>query len=315
MTLRHHIGCILIVVLAVVSAKAQDMTEMSAKVIELIQNEDHGKAVKLLDRMIALRPDSVDLYTMKASSLCRSGKAEESFKIYDRAFALDAKNARAFLDRGNCFMDIGHLDKAVQDFTEGIGHTDNDTLLLILYMNRAAARRGYRDFKGELEDNIKALEYDSSNVGVHNNIGLTYSEKKDYVKAEYHLRKVLELDSLFPGGLMNLGFLYSEMERFEDALRILDLACSKFSDEPYVFNNRGFVKHELGDSKGGIRDIEHSLKLFANNSYAYRNLALIYSDLGDSEKSCTMANEAIKRGFTATYGEEMKKFYIKNCTK
>jgi len=315
MFLRPLLVGFLFFLLAPVHAQGQEMKELSAKLMALMDKQDLGKAIKVLDRMIALRPDSANLYTKKATCLCRSGKAQESFPFYNRALELDPQNVLALVDRGTCFLENGHPEKAEQDYTEGMALTTNDTLLALCYMNRAAARRSYRDFKGDLEDNLKALEYEPDNIGVHNNIGMTYAEKKEYDKAEFHLRKVLALDSTFPGGLMNLGFLYSELERFKEALDIFDVACSKFPNEPYVFNNRGFVKHQLGDSKGGIKDIEQSLKMLPTNSYAYRNLAIIYSDLGEREKSCTMANTAINQGFTTLYGEEMRKFYLKNCTK
>lgn len=293
----------------------QSPERIQEKIVELQTNGDFEKAGKLYSKLIELFPDSSDLYVQKAQSLCMAGKTSEAFEVYDQAFKMDPKNPLLFLSRGCCFLDHEYYDKGVQDFTDGIALTDVDSILASFYINRASGRIAYMDVAGALEDNLKVLEYDSNNIAMHNNIGMTYGKMKEFDKAELHLKKVLELDSSFPGGFMNLGFLYSEMGNFEKALEALDLAIKKFPDQPFPYNNRGLVKHRLGNSDGAISDIQKSLKMYPDNSYAFRNLAIIYNDLGKTEKSCENCKRAIDMGFTTNYGNEMRTFYTDHCTK
>ncbi len=295
-------------------SKGQTLEDLSVNVSKMIEKGNYKKAIKLYDQMIAIRPDSTWLYVIQATQMCMSGQLEESFKVFDKAYELDPKDPTLYLNRGQCFHTYRYYDKAVQDFNEGIKWADTDTVLVALYCNRGASKMAYMDVKGSLDDNLLALKIDSNNLGLLNNIGMTYGDMKKYEKAEYYLRRVLELDSTFDGGLMNLGFLYSEMKKFEDALEILNTAIRKFPDRAFTYNNRGLVKHRLADSKGAIKDIEQSIKMYSSNSYAFRNLAIVYNDLGQTTKACENCKAAIDLGFTTNYGSEMEKFYKTNCT-
>ncbi|MFM1875282.1 MAG: hypothetical protein RL266_1019 [Bacteroidota bacterium] len=293
----------------------QSLQELQEKAEEQLKTGNYAKAAKFYDKMIKLRPDSAALYGLKGNCLCWGGNRDESFEAYAQGLALEPENPRLFLQRGTCFHEYQLLDNAVQDFTDGLKYATTDTLKRALYFNRAASKASYMDVRGALEDNLSALKYDSLDAGIHNNIGITYGDLKQFDKAEYHLKKVLELDSTFEGGLMNLGFMYSEMEAYEKALPVLDMAVKAFPDQPFPYNNRGWVKHKLGNSKDGIKDIEASLKLFNGNSYAYRNLALIHHSLGNNELACENAMKALQLNYSTNYGDEMELFYKNHCTK
>lgn len=298
---------------ASISTNAQSLDELHLKAVAQLKDGNYAKAAKVYDKMIKMRPDSAELYGLKGNCLCWSRDRDASFETYNQGFAINPNNPILFLQRGTCFHDYQMLDNAVQDFTDGLKFADSDTLKRALLFNRAASKSSYMDIRGALADNLQALSFDSTDAGIHNNIGITYGELKEFDKAEYHLKKVLEIDSSFEGGLMNLGFMYSEMEAYDNALKILDLAVKKFPDQPFTYNNRGWVKHKLGNSKEAIKDVQASLKLFEGNSYAYRNLALIYQAMNDNKKACENAMRALQLNYTTNYGDEMELFYKNQC--
>ena len=297
------------------SSNAQDLAPLSEKAYVYWEEAQFGKAAKTFDKMIKVKPDSAYLFTLKGFCLCMDGEEEIGFESFNRAYEMDPLDFRLFEKRARCFQRLGLRDKAVQDLTEGLVVARADSIKKVFYLNRGAIKDSYRDKRGAHADNLKALALDSADIGIHNNIGMSYAELKRYDKAEYHLKQVLARDSTLEGGLLNLGFLYLTMERNEDALDVLTLAINKFPEEGIPYNNRGLVKHKLGDSVGGIKDIERSLELYEDNSYAYRNLALIYKDIGKPTLACKNCAKAIEMGYTSRYGSDMKKLYQEICTK
>lgn len=293
--------------------RAQEASKLWDKAEALKGDGEYAKALKFYEKLADSHADSAIYHASAGVCLCELNEVEEAFKAFNHAFGIDQQNPRLYIYRAECFRRFGELDKAVHDYTEGLNYADSDTLKQIMYVNRGSLKGSYRDIEGSLADYLIALDLDSSDLAVRNNIGLTYGELGMNDEAIYHLQKVIQLDSSFEGGLMNLGFLYSEMEEYELALETLNKAIDKFPDMAVAYNNRGMVKHHLGHTNEGINDIKHSLKLYEANSYAYRNLAIIYGDTQKMDKACENCLKAIKLGFSTTYGSEMKKFYADKC--
>ena len=81
----------------------------------------------------------------------------------------------------------------------------------------------------------------------------------------------------------------------------------------YAFNNRGWSKYKLGDVKKGVSDIERARKKKVFNPYVYRNLGVIALETGDTAKACIMLRQALDRGFTALYGDEVQELMGTSC--
>jgi tetratricopeptide (TPR) repeat protein len=65
-------------------------------------------------------PASVEDALKEALSLHEAGKPEEAIRQYDRAIQMNPRMARAYLERGNAYADLGDDQRALKDYSEAI---------------------------------------------------------------------------------------------------------------------------------------------------------------------------------------------------
>lgn len=105
------------------------------------------------------------------------------------------------------------------------------------------------------------------------------------------------------------------MGQHEKAIEYFDKVLEFDPEEPLGFSNRSFNKFKLGDLQGAMLDIEKSIKIYPANPYVYRIRALIYIEEGKIELACKDLQEALDKGFTISYGEEVIDLQKKHCKK
>ncbi len=77
---------------------------------------NYAVAIALLNRLIALRPDSASDYNNRGLMYFRNNQITEALADLSQALKLDPKLDSAYNNRANCYAALGELDKAVADY-------------------------------------------------------------------------------------------------------------------------------------------------------------------------------------------------------
>lgn len=294
---------------------AQTADELYENANSSFENEDYKGALKTIEKAIELDSLDADFYNLKALSLFKLEKFQESYNTYNKALSIFPERPYLYISRGNLFLTIQKYDYATLDFTKAMGLAKNDTIKYSAVTNRAAAKLSVRDFEGAYEDLMTAYEYDSTDVATLTNLGAVCDEVGRKDETLKYLLKVIEVDSSFYPAYGNIGFKYQEMGQYEKAIEYFNKVLEFNPKEPLGYSNRSYNRLKLGDLKGAMDDIEKSIKLYPENSYAYRIRALIYFEKGKTSKACSDLQEALDRGFTLTYGKEVLNLQREHCEK
>ena len=292
---------------------AQTADELYEKANSSFENEDYKAALKTVDKAIELDSLNVDFYNLKALSLYKLEKFQESYDTYNKAISIFPEKPYLYISRGNLFLTIQKYDYAILDFTKAMGLAENDSTKCFAVTNRAAAKLSVRDFEGAYEDLMTAYKYDSTDVATLTNLGAVCDEIGRGDETLKYLLKVIEVDSSFYPAYGNIGFKYQELGQYEKAIEYFNKVLEFNPEEPLGYSNRSYNRLKLGDLKGAMKDIEKSIKLYPENSYAYRIRALIYIEKGKMNKACSDLQEALDRGFTLTYGKEVLNLQREHC--
>jgi tetratricopeptide (TPR) repeat protein len=254
-------------------------------------------AINDFKRSVEIKPDSFNALHNLAdlqAELNKLEKAEINFKIL---IERHPNSAKAFGSLGSFYLrEKDNPNKAIPYFEEGLQlkgdiseslkidlayayyFTDN-YIYSRKYFNQFQMMR-YKDFlmrgncnfelgknKKGLNDYLSALEIDSTQSSVFNNLAFFYYDKKEkYNESIIVLKKAIKIDSL-------------NEDVNSEAVSRNNLSYS------YYMNN------ELEKAK---EQVDKSIQMFDSNSYAYKNKALIYSKLGLVEEACNALQEAIK---------------------
>jgi tetratricopeptide (TPR) repeat protein len=294
-------------------AFGQSAEELYKQAGELYDKAEFARAIQIIDKAIMLDSTTSKYYLLKADALEKEDNLKEAYFTYSLAIAKFPKESYAYNQRGLLLLRIREYEHALNDYNTALEFEKLDTLQSMLFLNRGTVKRRVRDFEGAYDDFMAVLRIDSLHIGALNNIAAVCDEVGRGDETIPYLKKVLAIDSTFIGGYANIGYKYQEMGDHKTAIEYYDKVLSMDPEEPLGYSNRAFNRYKLGELPGALSDINRSIELYPANSYAYRVRALIYLAQKEKAKACADLEEALRQGFTKTYGDEVEKLKAENC--
>jgi len=119
---------------------------------------------------------------------------------------------------------------------------------------------------------MRNLSTDEFLAQVHNNLGVVYSERKDYEAAAKEYKTALELDTHLPAALYNWSNDLLREGQYRRAVRGFSKALRLFPTDVWALNNRGLAYTKMGKREKARRDFEESLRIDPGFEQASRNL-------------------------------------------
>ena len=150
------------------------------------------------------------------------------------------------------------------------------------------------DIQGSISEFQLALKLDSSNINVHNSLGVCYGLTGDYQKAKTEFESAIKLEA---GAVMpwyNLGFASMLAG---DRHKALDLFLKANTIDQNVFEvafQTGRLLMEMGQPESGRKFLEHAAELEPESGAVFRYLGDCYTAIGDIDAAISVYKKAIK---------------------
>jgi tetratricopeptide (TPR) repeat protein len=110
---------------------------------------------------------------------------------------------------------------------------------------------------------------------VHNNLGVIYSERREYARADDEYDAALRLDKRLPAAWYNRGKNLIEQGDPEGAIRSFTKAVRLHPNDTWALNNRGLAYRQLGKTEKARADFEAALRIDPAFEQAKVNLAAL----------------------------------------
>jgi Tfp pilus assembly protein PilF len=81
---------------------------------------DHNLALELIDKALALNPNSADAVNNRGNALQELKRYDEALASYDKALALKPDHAEAFNNRGHALLALNRIDEALANYREAL---------------------------------------------------------------------------------------------------------------------------------------------------------------------------------------------------
>jgi regulator of sirC expression with transglutaminase-like and TPR domain len=107
---------------------------------------------------------------------------------------------------------------------------------------------------------------------MHNNLGVVYSERKNYDAAAKEYEIALDLDARLPAALYNWGNDLLRQGEYRKAIRRFSKSLRLYPTDVWTLNNRGLAYGKLGRREKARRDLEEALRIEPGFEQAQRNL-------------------------------------------
>src|SRR5438552_16368433 len=107
---------------------------------------------------------------------------------------------------------------------------------------------------------------------VHSNLGVIYSERKDYARAVAEYEEALDLDSKLPAALYNFGNDLLKTGSYRRAVRFFSKSLRLYPTDVWALNNRGLAYVKMGKRDKARRNFEEALRIDPGFEQARKNL-------------------------------------------
>jgi len=112
---------------------------------------------------------------------------------------------------------------------------------------------------------------------MRNNLGVVYSERKDYDAAAREYETALGLDGRLPAALYNRGNDLLRQGEYKRAIQGFSKSLQLYPTDVWALNNRGLAYMKLGKREKARRDFEKALQIDPAFEQAQRNFGEIQS--------------------------------------
>ena len=122
---------------------------------------------------------------------------------------------------------------------------------------------------------MRNLTADEFLAQVRNNLGVIYSQRKDYQAAAREYEAALDLDARLPAACYNLGSDLLRQGAYRQAARRFSRSLRLYPTDVWALNNRGLAYLKTGKREKARRDFEAALRIDPAFEPARKNLQSI----------------------------------------
>ena len=173
--------------------------------------------------------------------------------MFSQAVSNDKTNIDYLLKRGEAKFKSGKGILAIQDFNKVIQLDAENSQA---YALRSAIYVNMKDYKGAIEDCMKALEIDPKNELAYVRMGDAYfsQDPADYIEAMKAYNYAINLNPKNKTALHNRGIAKKELKDYHGAIDDFNKAIILDAEYGSAYMNRGIGKSLLGDTPGACID-------------------------------------------------------------
>jgi tetratricopeptide (TPR) repeat protein len=289
-----------------------------------LRKDDHHNALDIVDRLLAEKPEDVELLLMKASMERSLDPESDVTEIYEEALSIDPERKEIYKVLGKTYLDAGKLEAAARVFSRMVEHFP-DAYVGHFYLGRVYARLGRQEaarraFEKTIElapalnqprwELINLYEKQNragkvislyeeilaqtpENVAAALELSLAYFEQDRSREAEKLLRK---LGRRAAGDASVIRTVMQRMvleERYSDALRLLRPMLQAAPRDSALQYALGVVHYHLDEYKAARRSFEAvpSDSDFYVNAAIHRGIMAYQEE--DPERAVEILEEAV----------------------
>ncbi len=287
---------------------------------------DHDRAIEEFDRLLATRPDDVDLLVRRGCARRDSGDelgaladldraielepengaalraraetywnrsdAARARADLDRALATDARDAAALALRGAIHWRTGDFEQAISDLARSLALHPDDPRALGARGNAFQARG---DIARAAADYGRVIEIDPNDAGAHNNRGVCRRDTGDQEGAYADFTRSLELDPLFPHAWLNRGATRLDRGDVPGALGDLQQAIALDDRSAKAWRLLGRAQEQTGDRAAALASYERALAIEPDDVDALNDRGLLHIALDDPRRAIADLDRAVAR--------------------
>ena len=241
-------------------------TQLTYTMATLYQSTNQpGKALDLLNELIAKDSDESGFYLSRAGLSVTKGDNIAAKADYNKAISIDTGNYEAYRERGSFFRHNSSQDLAKKDFNkavsllgERIGKNPQNALLFIRRAEIMELNGNIRGALDEYENYLKTWPLNYSVLMKHGQISFSM---KQWQKSIDSYTIIIDNFPKDANMFFTRALAFQQAGNLPDALNDLNKAIQLASGEYQYYFFRSRIKSQMGDQTGSKNDLKASYAL------------------------------------------------------
>ena len=293
-----------------------------------------GISIGLSDVLVAKRLRKLGIVTAAAVvvifgtlTVLRNHTYTSPILLWGDAVKKSPDNYRPYLNLGNAYRENGNPAKAIEYTQEGIKRGRKGVILVVAYINLAAAYEDMKEYK-KAEEALKSVEkYTSDYYAYQHNLGTLYTKMGKFEEALVPFKKALKMRPDSTMILFSIGRCYEEISKNEEAREYFMLAVKSTprNGREYISQGMSFLKlgndekalecffeavrvdpldinvrihlaktlFGIGYFDGAFKHYSTASEISPNNAPAYKGMGLVMLEKGDSKEAKKYLDKAL----------------------
>ena len=148
------------------------------------KEKDYSKAIKHYSNALKLNPQIVSAYNNRGNIYIEKGHIRKAIQDYDQAINLKLDDATAYYNRGRAYHREGEHDRAIEDYSKAIELKPD---FAEVYDMRGIVYYGKNDYDRAIEDYDKVIELEPNNAKAYNMRGQAWLHLRNWTNARLNL--------------------------------------------------------------------------------------------------------------------------------
>jgi tetratricopeptide (TPR) repeat protein len=218
-------------------ARFRTPSEEDLKIVsfDYVLLKDYTDASKWLTKAVTWKPDDADAWYYLGRSRYNENRFADAIAAFERALALRPRNEKAQDNLGLSYQGLQREEEAAAAYRKAISWQDAAHQDPQPYLNLGSLLVQQGKSQEALEYLQTAISISPSNPKMHEQLGLAYTDLKDYAKAQAEYEKAVSLAPAISGLHFKLGQVYQKLGLKDQAKaefdRCAQLNASHSSDE------------------------------------------------------------------------------------
>ena len=255
-----------------------------------IQTQNPLKAVELIDKAIAITPDSAAAYANRGLALHALKRLAAAVASYDKAVAIKPAYAEAYYNRGIALQDLKQLEDAVTSYDKAIAIKPD---FAEAHSNRGNALKELKKFDAAVVSYDRAIAIRPDSADACYNRGVALAEIDQHEAAIASFDRAIAIRPDFADAYSNRGLSLEELKRFDAAVVSYDRAIAIKPDFAECYSNRSNALTELKQLDAAVASCNKAIAIKPDFADAYSNRGVALQGLKQLDAAIASYDKAI----------------------
>ncbi|KPJ57978.1 MAG: hypothetical protein AMJ42_04145 [Deltaproteobacteria bacterium DG_8] len=221
----------------------------------------YGHALREFEKALSLDPYAANVHANMGVLYVTQRLYQEAINAYRRALMLKPKKVKNYNNLGNLYYQMLKESKSSSQ----------------VYPKRLVVVENIRElYQKSLNNYKKALQLDSNDPEVHNNLGDLYYLEQLYPSALEEYKRAVKLNPYYADAYNNLGLVHLKEKNYDDAQKAFARTLELEPNFAEACSNLALVYMERGMFHRALEWFTKASTLMPENAEVYFNLALVY---------------------------------------